>query len=392
MTASSFANPPNPFGKEDCIWLANKYFADDKLVLHAALHLAPEQFIRLFVTAYGMKPVGHWQTHTYARIKNSVTNLDHFFLIPINDAEKNTPHIRIENDFLKIDHITTNIYLQSIPYTTPFWYFHYNPNKEEQPFYSLTLNLSPSCLEKCVLCAGAKTGRVNNGMESTLSAKSIGERIFTQHPLAKDQLDEVAIVTGCFGSFDELRIHLTEVKHAINQFAAPPTFRVLEHNITTEKQFEMIVGDLGYEIFITLECFDQNVRNIALNGKVGRKGRDSKEFIEMIKAYAFYLDSIGNPKKTIINVTYLIGLDSLSTTEYFFQQLSNINKMLKHTIVIPWLSIYTSYSKGMRSLAQKEFDLRFILNAISLSEKYFDPLLLATHSGGTTEGYARGLF
>jgi len=302
------------------------------------------------------------------------------------------PYIRFENNQLKIDDITTNIIPQSIPHTTPFWYFHYDPNNESNPYHSMTLNLSPSCLEKCVLCAGAKTGRVNNGMDSTLSAKTVLKRVFDQHPQAKKQLDSIAVVTGCFANFKELTTHLTDVKEAIYDYCTPSTFRVLEHNITIENEFETIVKKLGYDIFITLECFDQEIRNIALNGKVGHKGRNSEEFLSIIENYANYLETRPEISQRIIKVTYLMGLDSLETTEYFFQKLAEINKSLNNTIVLPWLSIFTAYSIGMRNIQQKQYGLPFLLESIDICKRYFDSNLLTNKSGATSEGYARGLF
>src|SRR5207248_2318436 len=118
-------------------------------------------------------------------------------------------------------------------------------------------------------------------------------------PDAREQLDSVAVVTGCFQSFDALTEHLGSVRRAAEKHSAPTTFRVLEHNVTTEKEFEVVVGELGYDVFVTLECFDQELRNISL---------------------------------------------------------------------------------------------KFLIEAHQLCKKYFDPALLASDSGGTGHGYARGLF
>lgn len=376
-----------------CLWLANQYHQDEDTVLIAASELSPEHFLRLFVTAHGMTPTGTWQTHTYARYADSVTEKDHFFLIPKPQYLSNKrPNIRFEEGLLTIDHIQTTFYPQSIPHTTPFWYFHYDPNQEQRPYDAMTLNLSPACLEKCVLCAGAKTGRVNNGMESTLSPETVLSRIFNQHPDAVNQLDSVAVVTGCFPTFNQLKQHLTEVRQSIDKFCKPSTYRVLEHNIVTEEQFGEIVGNLGYDIFVTLECYDQDIRNIALNGKVGHKGRDSRKFIELIKTYANYLDAHPELGKHLVRVTYLIGLDSLTVTEYFFQQLAEINHSLKHTKIVPWLSIFTAYSDAMHTIQNKDFNLSFLINGMILAKKYFEPALLLKESGTTSDGYARGFF
>jgi hypothetical protein len=381
------------FDQSICVRLAKEYHPHEVEVLKAAQTLSPEQFLRLFVTAHGMKPTGIWQTHTYARFTDSATGKDHFFLIPmLSSTNSKHPWIRFEQGRLKIDELQVPIYPQSIPHTTPFWYFHYDPNREHHPYHSMTLNLSPSCVEKCVLCAGAKTGRVNNGMEDTLSPKSVLTRIITQHPKAVQQLDSVAIVTGCFSGFAELKTHLAEVRQAISEYCTPSTYRVLEHNIVTEEQFATIVGELGYDVFITLECFDQEIRNLALNGRVGRKGRDSQEFLKIIQTYANYLEARPELGKKIVYVTYLMGLDSLAVTEQFFQTLAAINSTLHHTTILPWLSIFTPYNNAMRTLQRADFGLGFLLNSVTLCQKYFDRQLLATASGSTGEGYARGLF
>ena len=186
--------------------------------------------------------------------------------------------------------------------------------------------------------------------------------------------------------------HLRDVRQTIDKFCSPSTYRVLEHNVVTEEQFDLVVGELGYDVFITLECFDQNIRNIALNGKVGRKGRDSQEFLKIIRNYVNYLETCPELNKRFVRVTYLMGLDSLEVTESFFQQLAEINKTLKHTTVLPWLSIFTAYNDGMRAIQREEFGLRFLLNSMEICKKYFDADLLANHSGGTNDGYARGLF
>ena len=364
----------------------------------------------MFITAHGMVPFGNWRTHTYARSTDSVTGLDHFFLIPLpyeayprnagasvllpkNRAlPKNRPNIRMQNGQVWIDHIATAVRPQSIPHTTPFWYFHYNPNLENRPFDSMTLNLNPACPEKCTLCAGAKTGRVNNGMDDTLSSKSTLDRIFSQHPESVAQLDSVAIVTGCFPNFEDLTAHLKDVRRAVESQASPSRYLVLEHNVVTEEQFDVVIGELGYEVFITLECFDQNLRNIALNGKVGRKGRDSNEFLDMMWTYARYLEARPELGKRFVKVTYLMGIDTLETSELLFQKMADMNRQLKHAVVMPWLSVFTPYDHPMRAIQQPDFSLRFLLDAQELSRKYFDSTLLETESGGTAQGFARGLF
>jgi hypothetical protein len=284
------------------------------------------------------------------------------------------------------------VHTQSIPHTTPFWYFHYNPNLIEKPYDSMTLNLKPACPERCLLCAGAKTGRVNNGTQGTLSVEGSIERIFRQHIGAHNQLDSVAIVTGCFQEFNALAGHLREVQTAIKKFSTAKTFRVLEHNITTFEQYEIIVGELGYDIFLTLECFDNERRKIALNGNVGRKGRDSRQFIDMMKVYAHFLELHPELNKKFVRVTYLIGIDSLEVTELLFSEMAKINAQLRNTKVVPWLSVFTAYDNSMKPIQHKDFSLQFLLDAQNLAKKYFSEGDLLSESGSTADGYARGLF
>jgi hypothetical protein len=391
-----------PLARRECERLAQAYHANEPEVLEALGSHSPEQWLRLFVTSHGMPPVGIWQTHTYARFTDSVSGRDHFFLIPLPYKPhkrhetavlaRPRPSIRIENGSLWIDQLKTGIRLQAIPHTTPFWYFHYNPNREHRPYHSMTLNLKPACPEKCTLCAGAKTGRVNNGMEGALEAVPAFERILAQHPETAAQLDSVAVVTGCFEKFDALVNHLREVRAAALKFASPSTFRVLEHNVGTEEQLEIVVGELGYEVFVTLECFDQELRCLALNGKVGRKGRDSRQFLEMIRTYAWYLEKRPGLGKRHVRVTYLIGIDSLETTERLFRELDSLNRELKHSMVVPWMSVFTPYDDHMRVLQQPGFSLKFLLDAHALARKYFSEPLLREQSGSTGEGYARGFF
>jgi len=363
--------------KEHSLWLSDRYCPHDEIVHHAAKNMSPHQFLRLFITAYGMLPTGTWQTHTYAQFHDSVSQKEHFFLIPMQKQQNDKqPRIQFKNGFLYIDDVPTNIKQQSIPHTSPFWYFHYSPNQNDKPYRAMTLNFSPSCLEKCVLCAGAKTGRVNNGMNKTLSAKDMLTTIFTKHPNAIAQLESVAIVTGCFNDFTELKDHLGDVRHAVHQFCQPKEFLVLEHNIETNEQLDIVIRELGYDIFITLECYDQNIRNIALNGKVGRKGRDSKVFLNMIKNYVDYLARHSALNKNLIRVTYLVGLDPLPVMEDYFKQLAALNKQYQNIQIVPWLSIFTSYNKGMSTIQNKSFNLVFILQAMALAEKYFSQHLL----------------
>ena len=390
------------FGESECRWLAEQYHLGEPTVLQAVNEYSPEQFLRLFLTAHGMPPVGTWQTHTYARVTDSITGRDHFFLIPIPFERRSVasvvatttqkPRIRFEGGLLWIDHIATTVRPQSIPHTTPFWYFHYDPNLEASPFHSMTLNLKPACPEKCTLCAGAKTGRVNNGTEGALSTDSVFKRIFWQHPKAKAQLDSVAVVTGCFENFNALTDHLRDVREVATKYSSPKTFRVLEHNVATTEQFDLVVGELGYDVFITLECFDQALRKIALNGNVGRKGRNSAEFLEMIGTYAEYLEAHPELGKHFVHVTYLTGIDSLEVSEFLFQQFAEINNRMKNVSVVPWLSVFTPYDKTMRVIQHWDFSLKFLIDAQRLAKKYFAPALLEAESGSTADGYARGLF
>lgn len=393
-----------PFGRGACERLAARYHAQQSEVLEATESHSPEQFLRLFLTAHGMAPVGNWQTHTYVRVTDSATGKDHFFLIPIPFELRRDrlgthrpepvarPAIRLEDGRLWVDEFQTPVRPQAIPYTTPFWYFHYDPNQEQRPFRSMTLNLKPSCPEKCVMCAGAKTGRVNNGMEGALAADQVLRNICAKHPETKDQMDNVAVVTGCFDSFEALSVHLKDVREAALRHASPTTFRVLEHNVATERQLELVVGELGYDVFITLECYDAELRRLALNGRVGRKGRDTREFLEMMRNYAHYLDARPELNRRVVHVTYLIGIDPLQTAETLFQEMSAINRGLKNVTVLPWLSVFTPYEISMRLIQHPEFSLEFLIRAQDLCRSYFPADLLASESGGTADGYARGLF
>jgi hypothetical protein len=291
-----------------------------------------------------------------------------------------------------VDEIPTPFRAQSIPHTTPFWYFHYNPNTEHRPYESMTLNLSPSCPENCTLCAGAKTGRVNNGLDSTLAPRSVLRRIFRQHPEATRQLDSVAVVTGCFDNFDALAEHLSRVKEAVREYCSPRTFRVLEHNVTDEKEFDLVVKELGYDVFLTLECFDPKLRYIALNGRIGRKGRDGRLYLRILERYASYLEARPELGKDLVHVTYLLGIDSLATTEVFFAELARINRGLKRVKIVPWLSIFTAYTAPMRLIQQPGFGLEFLVEGMELARRYFGSDLLDSESGGTRDGFARGLF
>lgn len=378
----------------DPVALANRYHFHETRVLQAARELSPEAFMRLFLTFHGMQPQGRWQSHTYVRQTDSLTGKDHFFLIPISRTyhEEFSPRIRLENNKIWVDEYALDVVPQSIPHTTPFWYFHYNPNTEVTPFTSMTLNLSPSCNERCTLCAGAKTGRVNNGMDETLPTHSFVDGIFKQYPKAAEQLDNVAIVTGCFDDFNELSTHLRSIQTAVRKYTNPKTWCVLEHNIVSEADYDLVVGELGYDVYITLECFDQEMRNLALNGKVGRKGRDSREFIEMAKTYANYLDARPHLGKHLVRLTYLVGIDSLEVTQEFFRQLDEINKTLKHTKVIPWMSIFTPYNEAMKIIQRKDFSLSFLYQVMDMAEGYFGKELMHSESGGTDLGYARGLY
>ncbi len=398
---TEFCNQTMAFNCSDAKeYLAGRYHSDEPLVLTSVDTLSPEHFLRLFLTTHGMPAVGEWKSHTYVKYTDSFTGKRHFFLVPMpsrqwlsaKKSNKPRPNIRIIDDQVWIDHIGTSIYAQPIPYTNKDWYFHYNPNREHRPFLSTTLNLSPKCPERCAMCAGARTGRVNNGQEDTLAADLVVNDIATRFPESMTQLDILAVVTGCFSSFDVLYEHLKEVKLSVSKRFSPSQYRVLEHNVNTPKQFQMVVGELGYDVWITLECFDENTRYRALSGRVGRKGRAPGEFIDMIQTYADYLEAHPELGKKYVHVTYLIGLDSLETTEDLFKILSDMNNKLKRTKIIPWLSIFTPYNNGMMPLQRQDFGMSFLLQAQKMAVEYFGEQEMTAESGGTVDGYARGLF
>jgi hypothetical protein len=281
---------------------------------------------------------------------------------------------------------------QAIPFTTPFWYFHYDPNRENQPYASMTLNLKPACPEKCRLCAGAKTGRVNNGLQGTLGTDFVFRRILDQHLETRTQLESVAVVTGCFDHFDAMANHLREVRETIQTYAQPKEWRVLEHNVVTPEQFERVVGQLGYDVFITLECFDPEKRKIALNGNQGRKGRETRQFIEMMETYADYLEKRAEKGRDLVRVTYLAGIDPLSTTEELFAQMARINDKHQHARVVPWLSVFTPYAASMAVIQNREFSLQYLIDIQDLTRRYFGSEVAELQTGSTAEGFARGLF
>ena len=112
----------------------------------------------------------------------------------------------------------------------------------------------------------------------------------------------------------------------------------------------------------------------------------------MIQNYANYLDARPELGKHLVHVTYLIGIDSLETTEYLFSLMAEMNRKLKHTTIVPWLSVFTPYDETMRIIQNREFSLGFIIDAQFLAERYFGAALMERESGSTADGYARGLF
>ena len=118
----------------------------------------------------------------------------------------------------------------------------------------------------------------------------------------------------------------------------------------------------------------------------------SQEFLQIIKNYASYLEAHPDIKQPFIRVTYLLGLDDLATTEYFFQQLAALNQTLTQTKVLPWLSVFTPYNQAMQRIQQQDFGLPFLLKAVDLYKQYFSEELLPRETGGTADGYARGFF
>lgn len=378
--------------QEDIYALIVKYHRHDQDAFALLDSLSPMQLLRLFLIYHGMTPQQVYPTHTYCLLLDPMTQRKHFFLVPRPRSGSHAPRpaIHAANGHLVIDDLLTPITLQPLAPCSPYYYFHYDPNDDrDQRFRQVTLNLHPHCGQSCRICAGKETRRINQSSLVSVEPEQVFQEIEEKHPQAIEQLQVVAVVTGCFPTFKKLADHLSKVRAAASKRTRACVFRVLEHGVYQPAQLEHVVCHLGYDLFVTLETYDQRTRRRILGSK---KGREVQQLCELVQWYAELVAARRQDEGNIVRVTYVVGLEALSRTEAFFEKLSAINHAFGQTVVAPWVSIFCPYSERQRQLLHPDFSLSFLIKAQQLCKEYFDPKLMAKNSGSTAQGHARGLF
>jgi hypothetical protein len=222
------------------------------------------------------------------------------------------------------------------------------------------LNLNPNAR---TLCKGCKfcytTFQIPRDREILTSEDRL--RIFLENWQrefeVKDlsHLIQVAIVTGCFPSEEDVVNFLKMAKKILNEYSFKGELFYFGSQITTKKSLLELEKLKPFGICFSLECFDKKARQYFL--------RDIKRKVNLdtIKQVLTFASSLG----LRTNFSYIVGLESLKTMEEGFREFS------KYINSFPIINVFQAH-KGQEGLRYKDANkIEYYIKARRIIEEIF---------------------
>jgi len=177
--------------------------------------------------------------------------------------------------------------------------------------HSTVLNINPNSRTSCRGCKFCYTGyqipRDMKRMACEADVREFFEVWMRENNLSGlESLIQVAVVTGCYNSNEELSNFLLMLRKVSSQYGFGGEIFYLGSQITDRETLEKLVSIRPFGYCVSLECFEN--RSLLL--------RDKKSKLTL--EHAFFLMSFAKSIGHRVNFSYVLGLESLLTVEKYF--------------------------------------------------------------------------
>jgi hypothetical protein len=261
---------------------------------------------------------------------------DFYFALAVND---NSPFSVIENHLL----LDGRIIAEVISPTEDFCDSNYSRRN------GTVLNINPNSRTSCRGCGFCYTGyqvpRDNKRMLCEIDLVEFFEDWMKANEKNNlSHLIQVAVVTGCYNSGEELVSFLLILKKVLNRYDFKGEIFYLGSQITNKEALERLIDIQPFCYCFSLECFEN--RQFLLNKKKSDLG------VDLIFRLMNFSKSIGYR----VNFSYVLGLESLFTMEkYFLLAKQHINSFP----IINTIQIHKYHSQSLLSPEAINIDYLF---------------------------------
>lgn len=221
------------------------------------------------------------------------------------------------------------------------------------------LNINPNSRTSCRGCKFCYTGyqvpRDRKRMACEIDVKEFFEEWMSEKRI-KDlsNLIQIAVVTGCYNSNEELSSFLIMLRKVLSSYNFKGEIFYLGSQITNKETLEKLISIQPFCYCLSLECFEN--RSLFL--------RDKKSDLTLTSAFKLmaFAKSIGHRT----NFSYVLGLESLLAVEkYFLLSRQYINSFP----IVNTLQIHKYHSQSL--LTPEAVNIEYFFEARKILEKIF---------------------
>lgn len=272
--------------------------------------------------------------------------LDFYFALPINDS---SPFSVVGDKLL----FNNRIIADAIGPSEDFCDSNYSRRS------GTVLNINPNSRTSCRGCKFCYTGyqvpRDRKRMACKIDVKEFFEGWMKEN-MENDlsRLVQVAVVTGCYNSDEELCSFLLMLKEVLRQHNFKGEIFYLGSQITSKEALEKLISIQPFCYCLSLECFENRTSFL----------RDKKSNLTLESAFRLmeFAKSIGHR----VNFSYVLGLEPLFTVEkYFLLAKQYINSFP----IINTLQIHKYHSQSL--LTPEAINIEYFFEARKILERIF---------------------
>ncbi|NCA93652.1 MAG: hypothetical protein EOM84_00575 [Sphingobacteriia bacterium] len=221
------------------------------------------------------------------------------------------------------------------------------------------LNINPNSRTSCRGCKFCYTGyQVPRDMKRMACSADIKE-FFDNWMDEKRLLDlsnlvQVAVVTGCYNSNDDLSAFLILLREMLDRYQFKGEIFYLGSQIVNKETIKKLESIQPFCYCISLECFEN--RNTLLRDKKGSMTIES----------AFKLMEFANSVGHRVNFSYVLGLESLFTVEKYFLL---ARRFINSFPIVNTIQLHKYHSTSL--LTPEAVNIEYFFKARKLFERIF---------------------
>jgi hypothetical protein len=220
------------------------------------------------------------------------------------------------------------------------------------------INLNPILKSRCAGCKFCHTaGQVSHEKVKLWEEDDI--RIFIQDYIEKleiddlSKIDQVAIVSGCFRSEDEVAEYIFRIRKVLSEFNYINEIMYFGSQLKSSKVLERLTEIRPFAYYFTLECFERREELLR-----STKSANSLEDVEYILSQA---KSLGFST----SYSYIIGLDGLDSVEKISARFK------KHLTRFPIVNVYQIHEKQINCGTKEADGMEYYLKARKILENIY---------------------